>query len=940
MLGPIQVVEDGVAVDLGSPKQRAVLAVLIVNAGRRVSADRVMTAVWGANAVPSTRRSLQTYVSNLRALLDPGRNGLIDGSSDGYELVVRDGFVDWVEFERLARDPIDGNGVAALHLWRGPPLADVENDWARSRITEWEELRMGLIEGWADRSIDSGQSASVIAELERAVIEYPFRETLWARLMRALAATGRQAEALAAFQRVKRLLGEEMGIEPSPDLRSLEEQILLEDPLLGPGPPASARSQVPAERVRLIGRDDALAEVIESQAEHRMVTLHGPGGSGKTTLALAAARKGGKAACFVDFSPITEGTAVARLVADALDVVVEARRDGSALVDLLASAAAGRELLLVLDNCEHVIDAAAEVADALLAASHGIAILSTSREPLGIVGEVVYDVPPLSTVSDSGASPALSLLLERARAGSSSFAPTDAEVEMLDEVCVALEGMPLAIELAAAQLAFLDPDELASSLDDRLRMASRRRGEARHETLQATMEWSWNLLGETERRLLSEVTIFSGGWTLAAAEGVCTGSPGEVRGLLGSLVAKSLVIAEPGRWGRRYRLLDTVRLFAAGHQGDPGLQLRHARWFSAWVDAWSFEEHFVSGELASRLIFDWENLRSAFSLLKDMDTPAAVRLMSGFLGLWLFEHPGAEALEWTGAIDPADLSPDLRVRWLLSRGVAFQINRDFESMWDLAGEAAVLARTAGSDSVLLVALAIGAFGYLLVDLDTNENRWLEVSALADAAGLERIGALGWAMTAIGNDLRGGRLAQTRELTERAVGLAGPSGWDHTITTLAHVRLLIAEERRQEAEDVAVARIRLAEDLHLRLDVPRCHLMLAYAATHSGNADAWAGALRAAHDRFTKAWGDRAAADIVVYLAAWEALRGDPVRGSELLRVARRGLEYPESYLLYAEVRDHLIGLDLSKEDVRAAWSRIEDLTVVDVLEREFERLGW
>lgn len=948
VLGPVTASVNGAPVDLGALKQKTVLAVLVVNAGQLVSTDRIIESVWGDGASPAARRSVQTYVSNLRRLLGDGARKLLVGTTDGYRLAMdSDVSADWIMFDESVAQGSVESLRRALDLWRGDPLEDVEHDWARPVITSWTEQRLAALESWSSLMVSRGQPAAAIPELERAAGEYPMRESLWASLMTALAAAGRPVDALGTYQSLRRTLGEELGLEPSPELRDLEAQILLEETRGFIDTAKPVGGSLPEDRTRIIGREAELASVAELLAGRRLVSLLGPGGSGKTRLAIAAARhvqeEDAIPVYFVDLSRLSNADQVPLTIAAAIGVGVrhETATRQSVLSQLVAALSA-RELLMVLDNCEHLIGVVGEVVETILGASGGVTILVTSREALGISGEWRHEVPPLA-LGDGTYRPALDLFTERAEAAA-GFVPTANEANVLQEVCRSLDGMPLAIELAAAQLAFLSPSELVEGLSSRLSMSAGRGGDPRHRTLRATMEWSWDLLDDEEALLLQEVSVFAGGWTLEAAQGVCTGSHATVRDMLGSLVAKSLIQVEKGTWGNRYRLLDTVRLYALDRLGDHsrGMRLRHAAWFAQWCDSWSLEEQWGSEDLASQALHDWDNLRGALSTHVDNDDmKQAAMIVSACISLWRGSHAGKEALEWTAAVDPTDLPPDFKVRWLLSRATAFQINDDYASMWTFAEQASGVARTTGRADLLAMALSTAAFGLLLRDLDDNAKRWEEVLEVAGEAGMLRIEAAAWGMLAIGSYLGGESSERYRPMLDKALSGIGPVGWDRAIAILAAGHLLAPGDDLKSARHLFDNQVNDLERLGLHFDAARSRLLRAFVMARLGNGEPWAASLRAAHEHFSMAWGSRADPDVLLLVAAWEVFSGDPYRGSELLATVRgAGLEYPETYVMYAELRNHLKARDLDRSLVAGARRRGDETSVEEALGRELHRLGW
>lgn len=501
-----------------------------------------------------------------------------------------------------------------------------------------------------------------------------------------------------------------------------------------------------------------------------------------------------------------------------------------------------------------------------------------------------------------------------------------------------------AIELAAAQLAFLSPTELVEGLSSRLSMSAGRGGDPRHRTLRATMEWSWNLLEDDEAELLREVSVFAGGWTLDAAQGACEGGSARVRDVLGSLIAKSLIQVEKGVWGNRYRMLDTVRLFALEQVGERAtvIRRRHAAWFAHWCDSWSLDEQWGSGVLASQVLHDWDNLRSALTTLVDTDEmQPATMIVSSCISLWRGSHAGKEALEWTGAVDPTDLPPELKVRWLLGRATAFQINGDYASMQRFAEEASDVARTTGRGDLLAMALGTAAFGLLLRDLDDNAKRWEEVLEVARKAGMPRIETTAWAMLAIGSYLGDEPSERYMSMLDNALSGIGSMGWDRAAAVLAAGHLLAPDDDLRAMRNLFDDQVEGLDRLGLHFDAARSRLLRAFVLARLGEAEAWAASLRAAHRHYVMAWGSRTDSDILLLMAAWEVFSGDPYRGSELLATVREaGLEYPETYLMYAELRNHLKALDLDQELIAGARGRGGETTVDEALKRELRRLGW
>ncbi|WP_433163716.1 alpha/beta fold hydrolase [Kribbella sp. CA-247076] len=550
VLGPVTAwTDDGRAVRIPDRKVRALLADLLLHAGRPVAASAIIDDLWGDELPVNPTATLQTRVSQLRKALDDAESGardLVRTTPAGYLISVAAEAVDSGRFRSLAaRARQTGSArmraatlADALTLWRGPAYADVAQDaFARATIDRLDEERLAVQEAYAEARLVLGEYDELVAELTELVARNPLRQRLRAVQLKALYHAGRQADALASYADLRQRLADELGLDPGPELVALHQEILTKEPAAR----EPVRTNLPAE-VELIGREAAVDEVVGLLTTARLVTLTGAGGVGKTSLALTAARRTGDEAYLVELAALAPG-------AEATDV--------AALVETTSG-------LLVLDNCEHVIDAAAEVAVRLLRESPDLRILATSREPLAVAGEHRRPVPPLdlpSAEADAAASPAVQLFVTRASAADPRFQLTADNTAAVVALCRRLDGLPLALELAASRVSAMDVRDLAERFDDRYRG----RGlPDRQQTLSAMVEWSWDLLNEPERAVLRRLAPHPGGCTLAAAEAVCAGDDvpvAEVAELLSHLVDRSLVVRVDGTSGSRYRLLETVRAF-------------------------------------------------------------------------------------------------------------------------------------------------------------------------------------------------------------------------------------------------------------------------------------------------------------------------------------------------------------------------------------------
>ncbi|MFG6195970.1 BTAD domain-containing putative transcriptional regulator [Nonomuraea sp. JJY05] len=683
ILGPLLVRSaSGDTLAIGGPRPRALLALLLLDAGRMVSVDRLIDGQYGDRPPAEAANAIQAQISRLRRSLPAG---LIEFHGAGYRLAVSPDDVDAHRFERLSREGrrlLAGGrsqGAAsslreALELWRGPALADVADaPFAGPQALRLEELRLSAMEDLMEAELGLPEG-SPVAALQDLVAAHPLRERPRGLLMRALEAAGRPSEALTVFDETRRLLADELGTDPSPELAALHLAIL-----------RAERHQVrraapPAQLNRLVGREEELAR-LAALRDVRLVTLVGPGGIGKTRLAIEAATRllrpdtatrllhpetatsdespgratsdevpgtaaAGEAAaqrareaCFVDLSLVEGAGQVAGAVLAALGLRESALRGLPDPAERLVAALAEQDLLLVLDNCEHVLSEVATLARRLLAAAPGLTIMATSREPLGLTGEHLVPLAPLP------ADPAVKLFAERAAAVRQEFAVGPGNLDAVLRICAALDCLPLAIELAAARMRTFGVEEIATRLaeHDRFRLLSRgdRTAPTRHQTLHAVVEWSWSLLGTEEQALARQFSVFAGGASLEAVERVCGADSAD---LLADLVDKSLVETD----GERYHMLDTIRLFCAERLAETGeedrLRAAHAAWFLEF--ARRADGHLYSAEQLQWLALlsaDNANLQAALRWGVEHDPPTAARLVAALAMYWWLSGRRGEA---------------------------------------------------------------------------------------------------------------------------------------------------------------------------------------------------------------------------------------------------------------------------------------------------------
>jgi predicted ATPase/DNA-binding SARP family transcriptional activator len=956
LLGPLEVRCDSGPIALRRGRSRTLLISLLLRVGRVVPTHVLIDDVWREQPLSGPANALQGQVSYLRRVLRLSSTGpapALRTTAEGYVLDVDPASVDVRRFERQVStaaerlgNPMCGDAEAALselrsalELWRGEPLQDVAYEpFAVVEVQRLRELRAAALEYEIDALLLLGKHEQAVPSLRQLIAEHPLRERFRAQLVLALYRWGRQADALREFDATRALLVEELGVEPGPDLRRLQRAVLEQDPVLdwvrpvepaGPAaPPATEEAHagpsrprgLPAPTTRLVGREREITRIDNAFADNRMVTLTGPGGVGKTRLALAVAQAQAarRPVWLVELANVGDETVVLFEIARAVGVATHA--------DPLESLAVGignQPGLLVLDTCEHLIDACAAAAHRLLRACPALDVLATSQQPLAVAGEVAWPVPPLAVPSpdapfdEVGDAEAVRLFYERSRAVRPGFELDASNAPDVAAICRVLDGLPLAIELAAARIKVLSPAGILTRLDDRFALLRRvgRAFDVRQQSLRAAIEWSHDLLDRDQRRFFDRLGVFAGRFTFDAASAVAAdGLAADPLDLMSAMVERSLVVTDGDD---SYRMLDSLRVFALDRlDRSPGegnaARARLARWLAEFSEATETHLRAADRQVAlDELRAEVPNLRAALEWsFTSGDRMIGVRLACSLVWFWGWVGANEEANRWLQlALETTGLDNQRQARLL--EGIAMhafapgeiaagqRAAQEAARLWAEAGmphrgfaalvyqglserlQGELDSAAATHDRAITIArdnrdewgLAVALYWRAATAADQHDDPLAaslldEALSLAEGAGDRR--AVGSIVHQLGRiALRGGDADRALDLAQRAMAIHEAIGWNEGVAGALEAlgNALVARGLPTEAVAIQRRSLQIATELGLPHAITKALEGLAGALAATGNPGTAAeilgsaGAMRSQKDVPAHVTQRRAVADI-------------------------------------------------------------------------------
>ncbi|WP_432494954.1 BTAD domain-containing putative transcriptional regulator [Kineococcus gypseus] len=977
VLGPLEVHRDGRVLAVRRGRPRRLLLALLLRRGGAVAPDALIDQLWGDDPPLNADNALQVLVSYLRKAVG-GEDLRLERVPAGYRLALPVDAVDATRFEALVRTasaPATGPaarlraGEQALALWRGPALLEAaDDDFARGDAARLHELRLQAHEARAEALLELGRHHEALPDLSGLVREHPFQERLHTLLALALYRAGRQAEALAALDAAGALLAEELGLDPTAQLQELRGRILRQDPLLdappsrggtaaGPDVPAAppaapapaprpeeGATPVPTALTSLVGREEQVLAVRALVAEHRVVTLTGPGGTGKSRLAAECARTGTHPARWVELSAVTDRDALVTTVAAALGVRPAPGADPAAQ---LLRGAARLEGLVVLDTCEHLVTDVRDLVEGLVGASPGLRVLATSRSPLGAAGELTWPVPPLPLPPAGERDPqvvrrsrAVQLFCERAAMVRPGFTLDGGNAGDVAAVCTLLDGLPLALELAAGHVAALSPAKIAALLRERTRLVSGeppggggRPGHARHAGLRATIDWSYGLLSPQEALFLDRLSVFAGPFPLEAGVEVAGEGLDDGLQLLLSLVRQSLVTTTGTD---RFRLLDTVGAHVAerlaARPGEEGAaRERHARWFAQFAreadrgirgpdqEGWLADLRAAGQDLRAAL----EHCSRAAGGLAGL----GAELVCSLSWFWSFEGAFTQARTWIAAAQAAGPhTPSTAARLHRAAGMHAKSVGDLRAAerhcTAAAAAFAALGDVRGEGEVLL---SLGTVQWALGRLDEAAAAHDRCAALCSSVG-DDAGAGAALVLRARTALDEGDAALARELLARGHQLSMRSGDRHLVALALEqlARTHLHQGDTAAAEDFAARSAELFERLGYAEGVLAARQTLGQVHAARGHAAAAQEAYRRATGRALELAHAAAAVEGFELLAALRAARGDHERAARLLGHAEALREQGSLPRTPSQARRLASWALRSRSVLAGGWERLRD----------------